>query len=56
MDPKGEDNLVYVHSSMSHIQKRQDTKGESTLWGIRDAHDPLNDDGGLLNWQSRVVS
>ncbi|KAK7316614.1 hypothetical protein RJT34_00206 [Clitoria ternatea] len=51
MDPKRAEDLVYVHSNLRLLSRKDDTyaKGETKLWDISgDMHAPLDDGAGFL--------
>lgn len=46
MDPKRAEDLVFVHSNLRLLSRKEEgyKKGETRLWDINgDVHDPLDD-------------
>lgn len=51
MDPKRAEDLVFVHSNLRLLSRKEEgyKKGETRLWDINgDVHDPLDDSAGVL--------
>ena len=51
MDPKRAEDLVYVHSNLRLLSRKDEgyIKGETRFWDISgDAHDPLDNGAGQL--------
>ena len=51
MDPKRAEDLVFVHSNLRLLSRKEEgyKKGETRLWDINgDVHDPFDDSAGVL--------